>query len=136
MGNPRVLLADDVPEMLETIADLLRPHFDIVGTAQTGEQAIAAAEALNPDLLIVDVSMPGRNGFEVASSLQDSGCRAKVIFLTAYVDWDYVEAAFALGALGFVVKSRIARDLLPAIRSVLQGQRFRSPSAPRFEAAC
>jgi DNA-binding NarL/FixJ family response regulator len=56
--------------------------------------------------------------------IEDSGCRAKVIFLTAHEDPDYIEAAWSVGALGYVVKSRIATDLLPAIREALQGRRF------------
>jgi DNA-binding NarL/FixJ family response regulator len=68
--------------------------------------------------------MPFRNGIQVASHLRDSGCRAKVIFLTAHEDLDYVEAAWFVGALGYVLKFRIATDLLPAVQEVLQGRRF------------
>jgi DNA-binding NarL/FixJ family response regulator len=113
MESPRVLLADDLPEMLETVTQLLRDDFEIVGYAQDGEEAIKAPTTLNPDLLVLDIEMPFRNGIQVASHLRESGCRAKVIFLTAHGDLDYVEAAWSLGALGYVLKSRIATDLLP-----------------------
>src|SRR5689334_21965696 len=127
MAFARVLLADDMPEMLERVRELLRGDFDIVGSAQNGEGAIEAAATLDPDLLILDISMPVLNGIQVASCLRESGCRAKVIFLTVHEDRDYVEAAFSTGALGYVLKARVATDLIPAIRAVLAGHRFTSP---------
>jgi DNA-binding NarL/FixJ family response regulator len=122
--SPRVLIADDLAEMLETVTQLLRDEFEIVGYAQDGEEAIKAATTLNPDLLVLDIEMPFRNGIQVASHLRYSGCRAKVIFLTAHEDPDYVEAAWSVGVLGYVIKSRMANDLLPAVKEVLQGRRF------------
>src|ERR1700745_4246056 len=107
MDSPRVLLADDLPEMLETVTHLLRDDFDIVGYAQDGEDAIKAATTLNPDLLVLDIEMPFRNGIQVASHLRDSGYRVKVIFLTVHEDRDYVEAARSIGALGYVLTTRI-----------------------------
>jgi DNA-binding NarL/FixJ family response regulator len=127
MKPPRVLLVDDLPEMLETVAQLFRDDFDIVGYALDGEAAIKAATTLNTDLLVLDIEMPLRNGIQVASHLRDLGCRAKVIFFTVHEDHDYVEAAWSLGALAYVLKSRVAIDLLPAAREALQGHRFISP---------
>jgi DNA-binding NarL/FixJ family response regulator len=124
MESPRVLLADDLPEMLERVTLLLRDCFQIVASVQNGEDAIKAATTLNPDLLVLDIQMPFRNGIQVASHLRDSGCKAKVVFLTVYEDLDYVEAAWSVGALGYVLKSRIATDLLLAIQEVLEGRRF------------
>jgi len=124
MDSPRVLLIDDIPEILEKIAYLLRDDCDIVGYAKNGEEAIKAAVALSPDLLVLDIEMPIRNGIQAASHLKELGCKAKVIFLTAHEDADYVEAAWSVGALGYVLKSRAATDLLPAIRETLQGRRF------------
>jgi len=119
MKSPRLLLADDLPEMLERATQLLRDDFEIVGYAQDGEEAIKAATTLNPDLLVLDIEMPLRNGIQVASHLRDLGCRTHVIFLTVHEDLDYVEAAWSVGALGYVLKSRIASDLLPAAREAL-----------------
>ena len=131
MGCPRVLLADDLPEMLQKAAQLLQDDFDVVGFAQNGQEAIEAAEALDPDLLVFDISMPILNGIQAASRLRDSGCKAKVIFLTVHEDRDYVEAAFSVGALGYVFKSRVATDLIPALRAALRGQEFTSPFGER-----
>ncbi|HKS73215.1 MAG TPA: response regulator transcription factor [Terriglobales bacterium] len=127
MAFARVLLADDYREMLDRVTQLLREEFDIVGSAHDGGQALEAAARLNPDLLILAISMPVLNGIQVAARLRDSGCKAKVIFLTVHEDRDYIDAAFAVGALGYVLKSRVATDLLPAIYAVLQGHRFTSP---------
>jgi DNA-binding NarL/FixJ family response regulator len=126
VGCPRVLLADDLPEVHEKLIQLLRHDFDIVGSAHDGEQAIEAAKTLNPDLLILDISMPLLNGIQVASRLRETNCKAKVIFLTIHEDQDYVEAAFSMGALGCVLKPRFTTDLIPAIEEALRGRRFTS----------
>lgn len=126
MGCPRVFLADDLQDIGERVKELLKKDFDIVGSAQNGQEAIQAATVLNPDLLVLDISMPGLDGIQVASRLRESGCKSKVVFLTMHEDRDYVEAAFSVGALGYVVKSRIASDLIPALQSALRGQKFTS----------
>jgi DNA-binding NarL/FixJ family response regulator len=124
MELPRVLVVDDLPAILETVTRILSDDFEIVGYAQDGEGAIKAANTLDPDILVLDIEMPFRNGIQVASHLRDSGSRVKVIFLTMHNDVDYVEAAWSVGALGYVLKSHIAHDLLFALEEVLQGRRF------------
>ena len=130
MGCARVVLADDLPEMLEKVTQLLKDDFDVVGSAQNGQEAMEAAKTFNPDLLVLDISMPILNGIQVASRLRGSGCKAKVIFLTVHEDRDYVEAAFSAGALGYVLKSRVATDLIPAVQEALQGHKFTSLFQP------
>ena len=130
MGCPRVLLADDLPEVLQRVAQLLKDDFEVVGFAQNGREAIEAAKALDPDLLVLDISMPILNGIQVASRLRGSGCRAKVIFLIVHEDRDYVEGAFSVGALGYVLKSRVATDLIPAAQEALRGHTFTSLLQP------
>ena len=86
IGRPRVLLADDYPEMLERVFQLLQGNFDVIGMAQDGEQAIASAVNLNPEVLVLDISMPFLNGFQVVSRqdckftspLQTEVCRTLV----------------------------------------------------------
>jgi DNA-binding NarL/FixJ family response regulator len=112
--------------MLEKISRLLRDDFEIVGRAQNGKAALEAAEELDPDLVILDISMPLLNGIQVASKLRERGCKAKVIFVTVHQDRDYVEAAFSVGARGYVLKSRVATDLIPAVQEALQGNLFTS----------
>lgn len=134
MGCPRILLADDAPEIVAAVTELLQRDFDIVGSVQNGAQTIDAASTLNPDLVVLDISMPVLNGMQVALRLREMGCTAKIIFLTIHHDRDYIEAAFSAGAQGYVFKSRIATDLVPAIKGVLRGYKFTSsfsPSSPK-----
>lgn len=131
MGLPRVLLADDLPEMLDNVARQLRGRFDIVGLAANGQEAIETVAALDPDLLVLDISMPIVNGIQAATRIKESCCRTKVIFLTALDDQDYFNAAFAAGALAYVLKSRLATDLIPAMEAALHGQEYASPVQTR-----
>jgi DNA-binding NarL/FixJ family response regulator len=129
MEHPRIriLLADDQPEMLAAVTRLLEDEFDIVAAIVNGEEAIEAVASLDPDLLVLDISMPALNGLEAASRLKSSALRTKIIFLTVHEDIDFVEAAFLAGALGYVLKGRFTTDLIPAIREVLQGRVFCFP---------
>jgi DNA-binding NarL/FixJ family response regulator len=125
---PRVLLADDQEEMLRTIAELLEGEVDVIAAVGDAKRVVEIAPGLAPDILILDVCMPELTGIEAAIRLKESGLDAKVIFLTVHEDPDFVQAAFAAGALGYVLKQSVATDLVPAIRSALAGQLFISPS--------
>jgi DNA-binding NarL/FixJ family response regulator len=117
--------------MLDSLVRLLSGEFDIVATAGDGLSAVATATALEPDLLVLDIAMPGLNGIAAAARLKDSGSTAKVVFVTNLHDREFIEESMALGDVGFVVKDRLVADLLPAIRSVLAGRSFVSPSITR-----
>lgn len=134
MGFPRVLLADDSLEIHRKVTQVIQDDVSIIGSVQTGEQAIASAIALQPDLLILDISMPGMNGIRAVSQLRQLSCGARVIFLTVHEDQDYIDAAFSAGALGYVFKSQLASDLIPAVQSVLDGNKFISSSQGRLAA--
>ena len=127
--GPRILLADDFPQVFEEVKKLLRNDYEIVGFARDGREALALCLTLKPDILLLDLSMPILCGLEVATRLKESGCRSKIIFVTMQEDRDYVERAFSLGASAYVLKSRMRTDLLPAIDSALNG----STLAPSFE---
>jgi DNA-binding NarL/FixJ family response regulator len=114
--------------MLQAVARLLENEFDVIAAVANGERAIEAAVRLAPDLLVLDISMPVLNGIEAASRLKESGSRAKVIFLTVNEDPYIVEAALSFGARGYVLKQRLATDLIPAIRQVLHDRIFVSAS--------
>jgi DNA-binding NarL/FixJ family response regulator len=126
-SRPRVLVADDLPEILELVGELLRDHCEVVGSVANGQQALWTTLNLNPDILVVDISMPILNGFEVARSVRELHFRAKIVFFTLHEDLDYVDAAFSCGASGYVLKSRGNIDLLPAIEAALQNRIFTSP---------
>jgi CheY-like chemotaxis protein len=93
-----------------------------------GQALLAEATRLEPDVLVLDISMPVLNGIEAARQLRGAGSRATVVFLTAHQDPDYVRGALAAGALGYVVKSRLVSDLSLVLRDALAGRSFVSPS--------
>ena len=128
MGCPRILLADDHHEMLKKITETLESEFEIVAAVANGKQLIEAALHLDPDLIVLDISMPIVNGITAACHLRKSASRARVIFLTVHEDPVFVAAAVSAGALGYVLKHRVSIDLVPAVREVLQGHAFASPS--------
>ncbi len=127
MDQPRVLLADDHPDFLAVAARLLEGQFAVVQTVGDGESALREAARLRPEVVILDITMPGLNGIEAARRLTAEGDAPAIVFLTVHSDPDYVRAAQAAGALGYVVKSHIASDLLPGLREALAGRSFVSP---------
>jgi CheY-like chemotaxis protein len=124
MTTPRVFLADDQAEMLQTVAQVLEGQFKVVGTAEDGARAFELAPTLSPDVLVLDISMPVMDGIEVALRLRTQGSTAKVVFLSVHEDTDFVEAAMSAGALGYVLKPCLATDLVPAIWKALEGNTF------------
>jgi len=128
MHRSRVLLVDDNLEFLEVAATLLEGNnYEIVGKALDGEEGLAATLTLNPDVVVLDVSMPRLNGFEVAARLRQQKHRAAVVLLTFHEDVEFVRAARSLGVLGYVIKRRMASDLAVAVSEVLAGRAFISP---------
>ena len=111
-----VLLADDHEEFLAAVVRHLQPHFEIVRTVGNGQLLLDEATRLTPDVVVLDISMPVMNGIEAARRLKAAGSPAKIVFLTVHADLDYVRAALGSGAVGYVLKSELAADLLPCLR--------------------
>lgn len=128
MSKVRILVADDHPGVRERVEDILQPTFEVVGTVCNGKALVETALKLQPDVIITDISMPTLSGIEAAKRLQESGSRAKVVFLTVHSGSDFVNACLNAGASGYVVKIRMDSDLLPAIREALAGRIFLSPT--------
>ena len=128
MSRPRVLVADDHRAMLEALVQLLSGEFEIVAAVRDGASAVASTEALAPDLLVLDIAMPGMSGLAAAACARRNGSTAKVVFVTNLHDREFVRESLALGPVGFVVKDRLVADLLPAIHTVFSGRSFVSPS--------
>lgn len=125
--NIRVVLAEDHRETRERVAAMLAGEFEVVGQVRDGEALLSTAKLLEPDLIVLDISMPILSGTDAADRLAAMGSRAKLVFLTVHEDLDYIGAAFSAGAQAYVVKSRLASDLLPAMRGAIAGQYFVSP---------
>ena len=127
MIRPRVLLADDHHEFLEAEIALLRPHFELVGTASDGVSLISEAERLNPDVVVVDITMPVMNGIDAVHRLVESGSTTKFVFLTINTGEEFVRACQQAGARGYVWKARMKAHLIPAIYAALKDLSYISP---------
>ena len=129
MSRPRVLLADDHRLLREAFAKLLAPDCDVVGTVADGRAALAAAQELKPDIIVLDIAMPSLNGLDAARQIKAVLPDVKVIFLTMNEDPDVAAAAFRSGASGYLLKNSAASELLQAIREVFQGRSYVTPLA-------
>jgi len=128
VASVRVLLADDHAQLLAELCQQLGKVFEIVGTAEDGRQAIDAVLCFDPDVVVLDISMPVMNGLQAAAHLRDLKCKTKIVILTTYEDDEYIEEAFASGATAYVAKRNFGTDLVTAIREVMRGNTFISPS--------
>ena len=124
MKKPRLLLADDHTILVEGLKALLAPEFDVVATAGNGRAVLEAAKEYQPDIILLDISMPGLNGIEAARRLKQSNPDAKLIILTMHGDLSFVRAAFEAGASGYVLKQSAATELVTALHEVDNGRRY------------
>ena len=128
MKRTRIILADDHTMLMDAVRNLLEPEYDVVGTFPNGEELIQAAEQLAPDVVILDVCMPTLNGLAACVRLRTRLPKVKVIFLTMNQDSETAGEAFRSGANGYVLKTSAASELVAAIREVLRGGYFATPS--------
>jgi DNA-binding NarL/FixJ family response regulator len=131
MRNPfrvvvRILVVDDYEPFRRFLHLKLqsRPELQIVGEASDGLQALQKAEALQPDLILLDIGLPTLNGIEAAHRISRLVPAAKILFVSQHNDADLVTAALSNGAKGYVRKQNAQTDLLPAVEAVLRGDRF------------
>jgi DNA-binding NarL/FixJ family response regulator len=126
MVDLRVLLVDDFEPWRRFVSSTFQnyPGFVIVLEVSDGLQAVAKAAELCPDLILLDIGLPGLNGMEAARRIRRVAPHSKIIFLTEDNAEDIAEEAFRIGAAGYVVKADAARELLPAMQAVSSGQRF------------
>lgn len=114
----------------ENIRTVIQSHCDIVATVEDGETALEAVAMHAPDILLLDVSLPGMSGFAVAEKLTGEKSAVHVIFVSAHGDRDFVERAFEIGAKGYILKGTMWTELPAAIREVTDGGAYRSPLLP------
>lgn len=120
----RVVLADDNDAIRDLVAQILEPTYDLVGSVADGQSLVEAVSRLRPDVGIVDISMPVMNGIEAVAEIRQSGSDVKIVFLTVNEDRDFVDAAFEAGGNSFVIKRKMASDLLLGLRAALSGGTF------------
>ena len=129
--RPSLLLADDNPALLATLIELLDSEYRVVASLTNGASVLEQVDLLNPDILLLDISLGDLCGFDLARRLRDRHSRVKIIFLSIHEDVDFVTAGFDIGARGYVFKPRVAEDLRKAIEIVYAGGRFVSPKSLR-----
>jgi two-component system nitrate/nitrite response regulator NarL len=127
-GSPRLLIADDQEDVRRSVAQLLEDTFHIIGIAENGKQAIELTALLHPDVVVLDICMPVLNGIEAAEQMRKSGYPINIVFLSMQDAPEFIEAALTTGALGYVLKSSVATDLILAIWQVMDGKPFVSPA--------
>ena len=103
---------------------MLAPHVNVVAAVTDAREALDAAQRFDPDVAVLDITMPGRDGFQIAQDLEELGSPARVIFLTMHESDDFVAEAFRSGGRGYVQKTRLHLDLISALERVYAGQRF------------
>jgi DNA-binding NarL/FixJ family response regulator len=125
---PEIVLADDQSEMRQTVAAMLEREFRIVGLAKDGREGLELVLSCSPNVAVLDLFMPILSGIQATKHVKAAGSDTAVVILTVADDPDFCKAAMSVGALGYVLKPHLATDLVPAIRSALQGHFYVSPS--------
>ena len=122
----RVLVVDDFEPFRRFVRSTLgkRPDLQVVGEASDGLEAVHKAEELKPDLIVLDIGLPTLNGIEVAQRIRKLRPECKILFMSQGSSVNVVQAAFSLGAMGYVVKAHAGSELLAAVEAVCQGRRF------------
>src|SRR5262245_633036 len=127
MNRTRILLADDHVMLLEALVNLLKEDFDIAGVAQDGNSMLEMAARLQPDIIILDFSMPQLNGIDATRILRKDAPAAKILFLSMYADLPLVEEAFRAGACGYLLKAGGTDELVKAIQCISRGGTYVTP---------
>ena len=127
MAKARLVIADDHSIVLEAYRQLLEPEYSVVGTAANGQELLAIAPQLAPDIILLDISMPTLNGLDVTRQLKAAVPHAKLIFVTMMSEPFYISQAFAMGASAYVLKQSASTELLSALAAALRNQRYVSP---------
>jgi len=135
MSVVRVLIVDDFDPWRVFVAEHLNnhPHVRILGHAADGLEGVQKAEELQPDLILLDISLPKLNGIELARKVRKLVPKAKILFLSSNADPDVVRAAFCAGGAGYVLKADAGGSLLTGMEAVLLGKQFVSCSLADIE---
>ena len=125
-GHTRILLVDDYAPFRRYVFSMLQEqgNVQVIGEAEDGLQAVKQAEALQPDVVVLDIGLPGINGIEAARQIGNIAQKARIIFLTQESSPEVVQEAFTLGAWAYIIKAEAGAELLPAVEAVSRGERF------------
>lgn len=130
MSEIRILAVDDYAPMQRFISELFEHESDlnIVAMASGSWEALQIAKQLQPDVILMDVSLPEMNGIEATQRIRELAPQSRVLFLSEHRGRDIIEAAFAAGGMGYVLKSDALGDLIPGVRAILRGEQYLSRS--------
>jgi DNA-binding NarL/FixJ family response regulator len=131
MKRSRVLLADDHSMVIDGLRGLLEPEYEVVGAVNDGRAVLPEVRKLQPDVVVIDISMPLLNGLDCTRQLRDAGCTAKILILTMHPDATLAQEALAAGASGYLLKSSPGSELKGALKEVLLGRTYLSPAVAR-----
>ena len=125
-NTAHILVVDDHPVARKTICGLLRaePDFDVVCDATNGIDAVERANVLQPDVVVLDINMPGMNGLEAARHIKNAAPAAEILFLSQHTELETIRQAFQVGGRGYVVKSDAAKELVSAVHAVRAKHRY------------
>ncbi len=128
-GQIRILVADDHPMLREGLVAVLatRPDFEVVGEAADGNETVRLAERLEPDVILLDLEMPGMDGVAVLNKLRDTGSTARTVVFTAYDADERILGALRAGARGYLLKGASRQDIFEAVRTVHSGGSLLQP---------
>jgi DNA-binding NarL/FixJ family response regulator len=129
--KPTILIADDHSLIIEGVSALLGQDFRLLGRDIDGRTIVEKARLLRPEVVILDISMPGASGLDAARRIHENDKGIRIIMLTQHTEWGYARAAFEAGASAYVVKNAAASELRRAIFLVLSGRSYISPSMER-----
>jgi len=131
----KLLIVDDYDAMRNDIKSFVskQPDIEVVGEAKDGETAVELAKKLSPDVVLMDISMPKLSGIEASGNILGDNSAARIIILSTHSDKRFVEAGLKAGALGYVLKTSIFDDLIPALRAVMANELFLSPKITDVE---
>lgn len=124
MFGAKVFIVDDHPLIVDSLRQLLEPHFTVVGSAHDADELLCRAQGLNPDVVLLDASLPGMSGFEAARRLKTLLPQVRIIMVTMLTEAISVSEAFKAGASGYVLKHSASDELREAIESVMLNKRF------------
>jgi DNA-binding NarL/FixJ family response regulator len=127
----RLLIAEDDAVMRECLCLVLQPEYEVAATVDNGPEVVQKIEEVAPDILLLDISLPGLSGIKVARQLRRAGNNTRIIFLTGYADAAYIEEAERIGVEGYVLKRRAQSELAEAIKHVSEGRSYVSPEVQK-----
>jgi DNA-binding NarL/FixJ family response regulator len=132
MSRARLFIADDHRLLVQALRTMLEPHFDVAGSALSGDELLRQLPAARPDVLLLDLQMPGRSGLDLLPELTAKYPALRILIVTMHVDRVLADAAMHAGAHGFVPKDSPVEELVVALNEVLAGRKYVSPAVPRL----